>query len=149
MDDIVTSPNHSSRKGAVPEWIIIHHTASDSIESTIEWFKHAASKVSAHYVVGKDGEIVQMVDEARAAWHCKGHNRRSIGIECVSKNKPLTPEQEKALICLIKDIRTRYEISLDKITGHRFMAGQATKCPGMLFGEFTEKALKEWLVKIA
>jgi N-acetyl-anhydromuramyl-L-alanine amidase AmpD len=44
----------------------LHGTAGGG---TIEWFKKAESKASAHYVVEQDGSIVQMVNEADSAWH--------------------------------------------------------------------------------
>jgi len=89
----ITTQNHSSRQGCEVEGIILHFTAGGDIDGTIDWFQNPESKVSAHYVISRSGRIVQMVDEARAAWHAgsstttpklngkKNLNLRTIGIE--------------------------------------------------------------------
>jgi N-acetyl-anhydromuramyl-L-alanine amidase AmpD len=44
--------------GVIEPWlIVIHYTANQSAAGTIEWFKSALSKVSAHVVVDADGTI--------------------------------------------------------------------------------------------
>ncbi len=83
------SPHHSSRRGQVVTAIIYHFTAGPSLASTVRWFRNPRSRVSAHYVIGRNGAIVQMVPLARAAWHAgrsvlagrRRVNRSSIGIE--------------------------------------------------------------------
>jgi N-acetylmuramoyl-L-alanine amidase len=86
------SPHQSSRRGSAITAIIYHFTAGPSLAGTLRWFQMPSSKVSAHYVIGKDGRIVQMVPLDRAAWHAgrsslagrSGVNRFSIGIEIVN-----------------------------------------------------------------
>jgi N-acetylmuramoyl-L-alanine amidase len=46
--------------------LVLHGTAGGG---TIEWFQNPTSKVSAHYVVGQDGSVTQMVSEDDTAWH--------------------------------------------------------------------------------
>ena len=46
--------------------LVLHGTAGGG---TIEWFQNPSSKVSAHYVVGQDGSVTQMVSEDDTAWH--------------------------------------------------------------------------------
>ena len=95
---------------------MIHHTGSLSIEGTISWFRQTASGVSAHYVVGRDGRVVQMVDEAHVAWHAgrsamfphekpprePNVNDFSLGIELVGTNDQFTievkPDRGSALV---------------------------------------------------
>ncbi|MCA9570043.1 MAG: N-acetylmuramoyl-L-alanine amidase, partial [Myxococcales bacterium] len=63
------SPNHSSRGGVSPSYVVIH-TCEGSYSSCWGWLKNPSSGVSAHYVVNSDGsEIRQLVDEDRKAWH--------------------------------------------------------------------------------
>jgi len=63
------SPNHNSRSGRVPEYVVIH-TCEGSYSGCWGWLAQSASKVSAHYVVNDDGsEVRQLVDEADRAWH--------------------------------------------------------------------------------
>lgn len=40
-----------------------------------------ASKASAHLIIGRGGELVQLVPFDTVAWHAKEANKRSIGIE--------------------------------------------------------------------
>lgn len=65
----IPSPNCSSRDGALPRWIIIHGTAGGTTAEGIgNYFAESSAQVSAHYVVGRDGTIVQCVREGGAAW---------------------------------------------------------------------------------
>lgn len=84
----IPSPNHGGR--IEPTLIVLHDTADRlKADDTISWFRSAASKVSAHFVVGRDGSVVQMVDCGYSAWHAgksewRGRpfcNGFSIGIE--------------------------------------------------------------------
>lgn len=81
--------------------IVIHITDGGSrIAGTIGWFQNPDQRdsngnhitVSAHYVVGQDGEVVQMVRDNDVAWHASAVNGRSIGIEHVAhKRRPAQP----------------------------------------------------------
>lgn len=83
------SPHHSSRKGQEISAIIMHYTAGGSQAATVGWFRNPDAKVSAHYVVGRDGTVTQMVPLGQAAWHAgkskigdkSGINAYSVGIE--------------------------------------------------------------------
>lgn len=89
----VPSPNHSSRNGADIMATVLHYTAAGSAAGTAVWFADDASRVSSHFIIGRQGEIIQCVDLANAAWHCgqaeividgEAHsnaNQISIGIE--------------------------------------------------------------------
>jgi N-acetylmuramoyl-L-alanine amidase len=50
-------------------FLVMHYTAGRGFASTVAHFKSAANKVSAHLVVGRKGELVQMVPFDRPAWH--------------------------------------------------------------------------------
>jgi N-acetylmuramoyl-L-alanine amidase len=86
------SPHHSSRRGRRVAAIVYHYTAGPTQAGTVSWFQNPQSRVSAHYVIGRNGRIVQMVRLNRAAWHAgrsilagrRGVNRFSIGIEIVN-----------------------------------------------------------------
>lgn len=77
------SPNHSSRDGHAVTDMIIHYTGAGSAKGSVSWLCNPASRVSAHYVISRQGGIYQLVDLARAAWHAGDAylNRASIGIE--------------------------------------------------------------------
>ncbi|WP_266170735.1 papain-like cysteine protease family protein [Dyella subtropica] len=79
------SPNFDEgRGGTTIDRIIIHIADVPTVQRVVNTFTNAASKVSSHYLVGPAGEVVQFVSEADTAWHCKGSNKRSIGIEHIA-----------------------------------------------------------------
>lgn len=127
---------NSARRLAKVKYIVCHHTGTDSVNSTIDWFMSKTSQRSAHFVIDKDGTIYQMVELERAAWHCKGNNQNSVGIEIVSKDSPLTVEQEDSLFYLIQDLMSAFSIKREAVSGHRYMEGASTECPGNLFADY-------------
>ena len=84
--------------------IVIHITdGSSNINGTVSWFRYMLGKdskpavdrtgklikASAHYIIGQDGEVVQMVRENDVSYHAGSVNSDSIGIEHVAR-KPKT-----------------------------------------------------------
>ena len=66
----VQSPNNNKRpSGVVVDTVVVHSTVIESLKQTVFAFCREASQVSAHYVIGKDGSIVQCVSTFRRAWH--------------------------------------------------------------------------------
>ncbi|PCE24674.1 N-acetylmuramoyl-L-alanine amidase [Burkholderia ubonensis] len=109
--------------------IVIHITEATTIGSTIGWFQDPAQRingnpvnVSAHYVVGRDGEVVQMVHHNDVAWHAHSANGDSIGIEHVAKAGRLNPTQAEycASAALVAWLCDTYGIPVDRthILGH-------------------------------
>ena len=81
---VVSPAVTGGRGGKAIDRIVIHITDAPTTSSTVNHFSRAGANSSAHYLVGQDGEIVQFVPEADTAWHAKGANQRSIGIEHVA-----------------------------------------------------------------
>jgi N-acetyl-anhydromuramyl-L-alanine amidase AmpD len=90
----VRSPNQSGR--ITPTLIVVHDTAAWLTKgNAVKYFKKRLARVSAHFVVDRDGTITQMVECDRKAWHAgkssyngrKNCNAFSIGIEIVSPGK--------------------------------------------------------------
>lgn len=104
--------------------VIVHSTFNNSggekydIDLVLKQF--STYGVSAHYVIGRDGSIYQLVDEKDNSYHAgksslpdgtTNVNSCSIGIEIMtSYTESPTEEQTKALLNLINDIKTRYSI---------------------------------------
>jgi len=65
------TPNHSQGRGSIVKSIMIH-IAQGTMAGMEAWFANPASKVSAHYAVGKNGEVHQYVGEVDTAWHAGG-----------------------------------------------------------------------------
>jgi N-acetyl-anhydromuramyl-L-alanine amidase AmpD len=114
--------------------VVVHITdGGTSIEGPISWFKNPVKPdgsplpVSAHYVIGQNGEVVQMVKQGDVAYHAGSANGDSIGIEhCarapranVSGIDP-TPIQYAASAALVRWLCEGYGIPMDRehILGH-------------------------------
>ena len=107
----VQSPNFSSRNGERIRRIILHCTTSRSLDGSISWFQDPISQVSAHYVIGRDGTIVQMVRDGDKAWHAKNANIDSIGIEHSGEaGDQLTDAQKDASVSLICRLLVEYKL---------------------------------------
>lgn len=62
--------NHwSGRASHTIDWVVIHYTASGSGSGVLSWFKNPTARVSAHYVLDRDGTIYQVVKDEDTAWH--------------------------------------------------------------------------------
>ena len=64
----IKTQNYSEREGNQVKAVVIHITDS-SARSTIYEFTNPASKKSAHYLVKRNGDIIQFVEEKSCAWH--------------------------------------------------------------------------------
>lgn len=122
------SPNHSSRSGVVVDHIVIHHTDGQprlarAVEHLSNLTPSSGKRVSAHFVIGRLGEVVQLVDLDRAAWHCSGCNARSVGIEHVARTPgefgssdaglPLTEAQLVASAALVAWLCKQLSLPVD------------------------------------
>lgn len=114
----------------IPRVIVVHWTANYSVKGTYNLFSNAYLKgrtnlqphgrvnVSAHYIVDRDGSIIQILPENRVARHCIGLNHLSLGIENIGglKGEDLTEEQLQANIFLIEKLSSKYPIT--HLLGH-------------------------------
>jgi len=144
------SPNFRRVRDRNVTRIVLHGTESSSAQSAIGHFKNPASQVSAHYIIGRDGLIYQMVDERYIAWHCRGANGSSVGIELVARaEQRITDIQAEALIALLIDVMDRHVIPRWQITGHNYTPGfiGQTTCPAQVFGGDQPFHLEAWLRK--
>lgn len=146
---VIPSPNYfKTCPNREVKYIVLHATASSTTESAVRWFKDPASKVSAHYVIGKDGSVVQMVDLEHIAWHagkseCEGFtdiNNKSVGIELVNLNDgkdPYTPSQINSALAISEALTRYYSIPVDNVVTHAQIAPSRKTDPlGFPVGEF-------------
>lgn len=101
-------------------WIVVH-VAEGTTASVVSWFRNPSARVSAHYIVGLDGSVVQMVREKDIAWHAGNrlYNELSIGIEhegWVSRGV-FTEVQYMASARLSAYLALKYGISVSRPTG--------------------------------
>ncbi|MCO4773206.1 MAG: N-acetylmuramoyl-L-alanine amidase [Deltaproteobacteria bacterium] len=124
------SSNQSYRaNGAASIQRVVIHTVEGSYGGAISWFRNPSANVSAHYVVRKsDGEVTQMVRDARKGWHVCGSNNDTIGIEhegAAGNAATWTPEILDASARLTAWLVTQYNIPIDRnhIVGHGEIQG--------------------------
>ena len=139
------SPNHDER--ALPiTMIVLHYTGMVDAAAAIARLTDAEARVSSHYLVGEDGQVLRLVDEARRAWHAgQSHwrgiddvNSASIGIELVNPGhehgyRPFPEAQMAALLPLMAGIVERHGVTRGNIVGHSDIAPRRKEDPGELF----------------
>ena len=139
------SPNFDER--ALPvSMVVLHYTGMLDGASAIARLADAEAKVSAHYVVAEDGQVVRMVDEDKRAWHAgrswwrgiSDVNSASIGIEIVNPGhefgyRPFPEAQIDSVIQLLGGIVDRQRITRGNVVGHSDVAPARKEDPGELF----------------
>lgn len=116
----------------------MHYTTSRSLSGTVNWFKDKKNKkkTAAHYVIGRDGKIVQMVKDKDACPHGNSQNKRSIGIEhSAALGDAMTTAQEASSAALVRWLMKEYDIDAERVIGHK-CAPRDTNCPGDLFKDY-------------
>jgi len=145
VSQVTPSPNHDER--ILPtDIVLLHYTGMMNTAGAIERLCDPAAKVSSHYVVDEYGNTIQLVPEARRAWHAgesswegvSDINSRSIGIEVAnlghSYGYPDFPEaQIAAVVALCRDLVTRHRIRADRVLAHSDVAPQRKLDPGEKF----------------
>ncbi len=137
----VPSPNFDERR---PVIIVLHATEQTSVQQSLKTLSTANSggKVSAHYLVGDDGHIYQLVDDSKRAWQAGGGswgaitdlNSASIGIEIDNeRGEAYTDAQIAAVIRLLGDLCTRLGIPRTQVIGHSDLAPTRKVDPGARF----------------
>ena len=145
------SPNYNKKKrsSSVITMIIIHYTGMQSERESIKRLTTRKSKVSAHYLINRNGKIFNLVNDKYEAWHAgksmwkknKNLNRNSIGIELVNKGhkfgyQQYTKVQVKNLIHLCKKLKKKYKIKNKFILAHSDVAPLRKIDPGEKFPWF-------------
>jgi len=125
----IGSVNFGIRK---PNFVIIHHTAQDSLAQTVKTFHSTRAGTSAHYVVSRDGKVVQMVNDYLRANHAgvskwgkdTDLNSSSIGIELDNNGTTdlWTDAQINSLIKLLSTLKKKYNIPTGNFIGHSDIA---------------------------
>ncbi|MXO62490.1 N-acetylmuramoyl-L-alanine amidase [Qipengyuania oceanensis] len=149
MDELVhreqLSPNWDER--ALPiQMVVLHYTEMKPVETAIDKMCDPQAKVSAHYCITEEGEVVRLVPEEKRAWHAglsywRGHkdvNSASIGIELDHPGhdggyRGFADAQFEALVPLVARIVKHYDIPRANVVGHSDVAPARKIDPGELF----------------
>lgn len=146
MNDTIKQPLHfvgttnfNLRK---PSYVIIHHTAQNSCDQTLKTFTTVSSKVSAHYVICKDGTVHHMLNDYMRAWHAgisrwgnqMDVNSASIGIELDNNGfEPFDSLQINSLLSLLTKLKKEYGIPTANFIGHGDIAPTRKNDPNWRF----------------
>jgi N-acetylmuramoyl-L-alanine amidase len=144
-DSFLTSPewigtvNFNMRR---PNFVIIHHTAQNGCEQTLQTFTLQRTRVSAHYVICKDGTVYHMLNDFFRAWHAgvakwgnlNDVNSSSIGIELDNNGFEIFPEtQITSLLNLLNALKRQYNIPDANFIGHGDIAPTRKVDPNVSF----------------
>ncbi len=140
-------------------FIILHYTGMKKESEAIKRLCDPKSKVSSHYFLKNNGEVLNLVPDLYIAWHAgksewkkiKSLNQYSIGIEISNpghdhKYKRFSSKQILSLIKLLKYLIKKYNIKKQNILGHSDIAPNRKKDPGEKFPwrKLAKKNLCEW-----
>ena len=142
------SPNFSSiaRKQKNIKFLVLHYTGMKNEKGAILRLINEKSKVSAHYFIKKNGEIILIVPELYIAWHAGKSrwsdynflNKYSIGIEISNKGHEhgyheYSKKQIYSLTKLLRLLIKKYKIKKTNVLGHSDIAYNRKKDPGEKF----------------
>jgi N-acetylmuramoyl-L-alanine amidase len=141
----IPSPNFNDRKLDV-QYVVIHSIALSNSQAAQDLLSDPKSEVSAHYLIERDGSIIQMVCEQKRAWHAglsfwrgiRDMNSASIGIELVQLPPPhfqegFTDAQMQSLCMLLNDLCEYHAIDRTDIIGHSDIAPARKTDPSAYF----------------
>ncbi len=135
----VGTVNFNLRK---PNYVIIHHTAQNSTEQTLKTFTLSKTQVSAHYVIGRDGQTYHMLNDYLRAWHggiarwgsVSDINSVSIGIELDNNgSEPFQEAQLASLLKVLAGLKRTYNIPAANFIGHGDIAPVRKNDPSAQF----------------
>ena len=142
------SPNFDPKKRKTNQikFLIFHYTGMKTEKAAINRLTDIESRVSAHYLIKQNGEIITLVPDLYTAWHAgksvwknySSLNKDSIGIEIVNPGhdinyKKFSKIQLAALVRLSKFLIKKYRINSKNILGHSDIAPERKKDPGEKF----------------
>ena len=142
------SPNFNPKKriNKQVKFIIFHYTGMKNESEAINRLTNIQSKVSSHYLIKNNGEIVSLVPDLYIAWHAgqsswksfKSLNQNSIGIEITNPGyqfgyKKFSKKQISSLLKLSKFLIKKYNIFYKNILGHSDISPERKKDPGEKF----------------
>lgn len=135
------SPNFNPRR---PLLVVLHHTAGNTFEGALKLLqtRNDGGPVSAHYLIGRDGRLAQLVSEDQRAWHAgtgtwgpyRDINSLSVGIELDNNGfEPFPDVQIDRLLVLLEDLTRRHRIPPHQVVGHADVEPVRKSDPSGLF----------------
>ena len=155
------SPNFSLPKRTKKKikFIILHYTGMKKEELALKRLCNEKTKVSSHYFIKRNGELINLIPDLYESWHAgksnwkktKSLNNSSIGIEIQNQGhdhnyERFTSKQIITITKLLKQLIRLYKIDLNNILGHSDIAPDRKKDPGENFPwkKLAKKKLAKW-----
>lgn len=114
-------------------------TINEQVKEVEKW--HVVDRgwkaIGYHYLIGRNGEVVQGRPIEMIGSHARGHNKDSIGIALFGgfgsdaddlATEHFTPLQLAAAYDLIRKLQGQYNINNERVIGHNRISSKA--CPG-------------------
>ena len=151
--------NLEKRRKSQIKFLIFHYTGMKKESESIKRLTSTKSKVSCHYLIKNNGEIVVMVPDLYISWHAgisywkkfKLINRYSIGIEISNpghqhRYKKFNQKQINSILKLTKFLMSKFKLNPKNILGHSDVAPTRKKDPGEKFPWklFAKKRIGIW-----
>ena len=142
------SPNFDLKKRKIKDikFIVFHYTGMKNEKQAIKRLTDFDSKVSSHYLIKNNGEIMILVPETYVAWHAgiskwkkySSLNINSIGIEISNpghnfKYKNFSKKQIFAIQKLSRFLVKKYKIQPSNFLGHSDISPNRKTDPGEKF----------------
>ena len=142
------SPNFEikKRKPKKIKFIVFHYTGMKRETDAINKLTNEKSKVSSHYFIKNNGQILSLVPDLYIAWHAgtsawgkyKSINKYSIGVEISNPGhqndyKKFSKKQTDAILKLGKFLKKKYDIKDNYILGHSDISPDRKIDPGEKF----------------
>lgn len=150
------------------KYIVIHYFGglSTALQLAKYWAREYAG-ASAHYAIGHEGEIFQIVEDDDVAWHCGAkkykhaacRNTNSIGIEMAVKKKDgstknatdkdwyFTPQTVAAAVELTRQLMKKYNIPAENVIRHYDVTGKI--CPNPYYYNMFESTWQTFKAQVS
>ncbi len=128
------------------KFIILHYTGMRKESEAIKKLCDPKSKVSSHYYIKNNGEIINFIPDLYEAWHAgksnwrnyTSLNKNSIGVEITNPGhehgyRNFNNKQIKSLKLLLIYLTKKYKINKKCILGHSDISPDRKKDPGEKF----------------
>ncbi|TRU49813.1 MAG: N-acetylmuramoyl-L-alanine amidase [Microcystis aeruginosa Ma_QC_Ca_00000000_S207] len=121
------------------QFIVVHCTATTpdaKVQDIVRYWTQTLGwkNPGYHYLIKRDGQVVQLQDESKIANGVKGNNEHSIHVSYIGgvdrEGKPKdnrTPQQQESMFEKLVELSEKYPKA--KIVGHRDFPGVKKACP--------------------
>jgi N-acetylmuramoyl-L-alanine amidase len=131
--EFLASPNYRPGRRKPITALVLHYSGSLTLESVVGWYQRPEAAMSVHYLVGRDGRVVQMVREEDVAWHAgrsamyphekpprePNVNDFSLGIELIGcMDSGFCDRQLASFYELLAQLVAKHHIPPERVVGH-------------------------------